>query len=148
MKPGPGSGVPISGGRIFRLPETRWGTGVDKVLHDATSEYLRTDLPQFAPGDRIAVDVRVVEGNRTRVQTFECDVIAMSGAGINRTFTVRKISDGIGVERIFPIHSPSIAKIKVVRRGKVRRAKLYFLRDRIGKATRLKERRPDWKKKK
>ncbi|MCH7497064.1 MAG: 50S ribosomal protein L19 [Candidatus Marinimicrobia bacterium] len=114
---------------------------MDKVLHDATSEYLRTDLPQFAPGDRIAVDVRVVEGNRTRVQTFEGDVIAMSGAGINRTFTVRKISDGIGVERIFPIHSPSIAKIKVVRRGKVRRAKLYYLRELRGRAARIKERR-------
>ncbi len=141
MKPGPGSSVPISGRRIFRLPEKRWGTGVDKVLHDATSEYLRTDLPRFAPGDRIAVDVRVVEGNRTRVQTFEGDVIAMSGAGINRTFTVRKISDGIGVERIFPIHSPSIAKIKVVRRGKVRRAKLYYLRELRGRAARIKERR-------
>ena len=114
---------------------------MDKVLHDATREYLRNDLPQFAPGDRIAVDVRVVEGNRTRVQTFEGDVIAMSGAGVNRTFTVRKISDGVGVERIFPIHSPSIAKIKVVRRGKVRRAKLYYLRELRGRAARIKERR-------
>ncbi len=114
---------------------------MDKVLHDATREYLRSDLPQFAPGDRIAVDVRVVEGNRTRVQTFEGDVIAMSGAGINRTFTVRKISDGVGVERIFPIHSPTIAKIKVVRRGKVRRAKLYYLRELRGRAARIKERR-------
>ncbi len=114
---------------------------MDKVLQEATREYLRNDQPQFRAGDRVAVNVRVVEGSRTRVQTFEGDVIAVGGAGINRTFTVRKISEGVGVERIFPLHSPSIAKIKVVRRGKVRRAKLYYLRELRGRAARIKERR-------
>ncbi len=114
---------------------------MDKVLHEATKEYLRSDKTRFRPGDRVAVDVKVVEGNRTRVQTFEGDVIAMSGSGINRTFTVRKISQGIGVERIFPLHSPNINKIRLVRAGKVRRAKLYYLRQLRGKAARIKERR-------
>jgi len=114
---------------------------MDKVLHEVTKEYLRDNQPRFRPGDRVAVDVRVVEGNRTRVQTFEGDVIAMSGSGVNRTFTVRKISGGIGVERIFPLHSPNINKIRVIRAGKVRRAKLYYLRQLRGKAARIKERR-------
>ena len=112
---------------------------MDKVLHEATKEYLRDSQPLFRAGDRVAVDVRVEEGNRTRVQTFVGDVIAISGSGINRTFTVRKISGGIGVERIFPIHSPRIQKIEVVRKGKVRRAKLYYLRELSGKAARIKE---------
>lgn len=114
---------------------------MDKVLHEVTKEYTRDDLPRFRSGDRVAVDVRVVEGNRTRVQTFEGDVIAMSGSGVNRTFTVRKISGGIGVERIFPLHSPNINKIRIIRAGKVRRAKLYYLRQLRGKAARIKERR-------
>jgi len=114
---------------------------MDKVLHEATQEYVQTDHPQFRPGDRVAVDVKVVEGNRTRIQAFEGDVIAMSGSGVNRTFTVRKISGGIGVERIFPLHSPNINKIRVVRVGKVRRAKLYYLRQLRGRAARIKERR-------
>lgn len=114
---------------------------MDKVLHEATKEYLRDSQTRFRPGDRVAVDVRVVEGDRTRVQTFEGDVIAVSGSGVNRTFTVRKISGGIGVERIFPLHSPNINKIKVIRAGKVRRAKLYYLRQLRGKAARIKERR-------
>lgn len=114
---------------------------MDKVLHEVTKEYLRDNQPRFRPGDRVAVDVRVVEGNRTRVQTFEGDVIAMSGSGVNRTFTVRKISGGIGVERIFPLHSPNINKIRIIRAGKVRRAKLYYLRQLRGKAARIKERR-------
>ncbi len=114
---------------------------MDKILHEVTKEYVRDNLPRFRPGDRVAVDVRVVEGDRTRVQTFEGDVIAMSGSGVNRTFTVRKISGGIGVERIFPLHSPNINEIKVIRAGKVRRAKLYYLRQLRGKAARIKERR-------
>lgn len=114
---------------------------MDKVLHEVTKEYLRDIQPRFRPGDHVAVDVRVVEGNRTRVQTFEGDVIAMSGSGVNRTFTVRKISGGIGVERIFPLHSPNINKIRIIRAGKVRRAKLYYLRQLRGKAARIKERR-------
>ena len=114
---------------------------MDKILHEVTKEYVRDNLPRFRPGDRVSVDVRVVEGDRTRVQTFEGDVIAMSGSGVNRTFTVRKISGGIGVERIFPLHSPNINEIKVIRAGKVRRAKLYYLRQLRGKAARIKERR-------
>lgn len=114
---------------------------MDKVLHEATATYLKSDLPDFRSGDHIAVDVKVVEGDRSRVQTFEGDVIAISGSGINRTFTVRKISAGIGVERIFPLHSPNIDGIKVLRTGKVRRAKLYYLRKLRGKAARIKARR-------
>ncbi len=102
---------------------------------------LRTDLPKFKSGDTVAVDVKVIEGGRSRLQTFEGVVIAVSaGHAIDKTFTVRKISNGIGVERIFPFHSPNIETIRVVKRGKVRRAKLYYLRDRRGKAARIKER--------
>ncbi len=114
---------------------------MDSIIQEATKDMLRTDIPEFRPGDRVAVDVKVVEGTRSRIQTFEGDVIAFSGSGIDRTFTVRKISQGVGVERIFPIHSPSIDSIKVVRKGKVRRAKLYYLRNLRGKAARIKERR-------
>ena len=110
-------------------------------LQTVAKEFLKTDLPQFRAGDRVAVDVKVVEGTRSRLQTFEGNVIAISGSGINRTFTVRKISGGIGVERIFPLHSPNIEAIRVVRLGKVRRAKLYYLRKLRGKAARIKERR-------
>jgi large subunit ribosomal protein L19 len=113
---------------------------MDKVLQ-ATQNDLKTDLPQFQSGDTISVGVKVIEGTRSRVQTFEGIVIAISsGGGINKTFTVRKISNGIGVERIFPFHSPNLETIKVVKRGKVRRAKLYYLRNLKGKAARIKER--------
>ena len=112
---------------------------MDKVLN-ATSNDLRTDLPKFQSGDMVSVGVKVIEGNRSRVQTFEGVVIAVSsGGGINKTFTVRKISNGVGVERIFPYHSPNLETIKVVRQGKVRRAKLYYLRNLKGKAARIKE---------
>jgi large subunit ribosomal protein L19 len=114
---------------------------MNDVLQTAAKEFVKTDLPQFRAGDRVAVDVKVVEGTRSRVQTFEGNVIAFSGSGINRTFTVRKISGGIGVERIFPLHSPNIEAIRVVRLGRVRRAKLYYLRKLRGKAARIKERR-------
>lgn len=114
---------------------------MDRYLQDATQADLKQDIPEFRPGDRISVDVKVVEGTRSRLQTFEGNVIAISGSGINRTFTVRKIAEGIGVERIFPLHSPSIAAIRMVRPGKVRRAKLYYLRELKGKAARIKERR-------
>ncbi len=114
---------------------------MNNVLQSAVKDFTRTDLPTFRAGDRIAVDVKVVEGTRSRVQTFEGDVIALSGSGVNRTFTVRKISGGIGVERIFPLHSPNIKAIRVIRLGKVRRAKLYYLRKLRGKAARIKERR-------
>ena len=113
---------------------------MDKVLQ-ATQNDLKTDLPRFQSGDTISVGVKVIEGTRSRVQTFEGVVIAISsGGGINKTFTVRKISNGIGVERIFPFHSPNLETIKVVKRGKVRRAKLYYLRNLKGKAARIKER--------
>ncbi|MTA44430.1 MAG: 50S ribosomal protein L19, partial [Actinobacteria bacterium] len=101
-------------------------------LIDAQS--LRDDVPQFGPGDTLKVHVRVVEGTRERVQLFQGAVIRRQGGGIHETFTVRKVSFGVGVERTFPLHSPILAKIEVVSRGDVRRAKLYYLRDRVGKA--------------
>jgi large subunit ribosomal protein L19 len=105
--------------------------------------YLRKGIPSFRPGDTVKVHVRVVEGNRERVQVFQGVVIRRSGGGLRETFTVRKISFGVGVERTFPVHSPSIAKLEVVQRGQVRRAKLYYLRDLRGKKARIKERRVD-----
>lgn len=102
---------------------------------------LRDDLPEFSPGDTLNVHVKVIEGNRERVQVFKGDVIRRQGSGIGETFTVRKVSFGVGVERTFPVHSPNIAKIDVVQRGDVRRAKLYYLRDRIGKAAKIREKR-------
>lgn len=104
-------------------------------------EYMKEDLPSFKPGDSVKVHVKIVEGGRERVQIFEGTVIARKNTGIRETITVRKISQGIGVERTFPIHSPRIDKIEVVRFGKARRAKLYYLRKRLGKAARVKERR-------
>ena len=105
--------------------------------------YLRKGLPSFRPGDTVKVHVRVVEGNRERVQVFQGVVIRRSGGGLRETFTVRKISFGVGVERTFPLHSPSIAKLEVAQRGHVRRAKLYYLRDLRGKKARIRERRID-----
>ncbi len=103
-------------------------------------ENLRDDVPDFRPGDTIRVHVKVIEGNRSRIQVFEGDVIARSGSGIRETFTVRKISfNAVGVERTFPVHAPVIDHIEVMRRGKVRRAKLYYLRDRVGKKAKIKE---------
>ena len=104
-------------------------------------------IPEFQPGDTVTVNVKVVEGDRTRVQAYEGVVIARSGGGLNESFTVRKISYGEGVERVFPVYSPLIDSIKVVRRGKVRRAKLYYLRDRRGKSARIAERTDDRAKK-
>jgi large subunit ribosomal protein L19 len=103
--------------------------------------YLRDDVPGFAPGDTLKVHVRVVEGNRERVQVFQGVVIRRQGSGIRETFTVRKVSFGVGVERTFPVHSPILARIEVLTRGDVRRAKLYFLRGRVGKAAKIKEKR-------
>jgi large subunit ribosomal protein L19 len=105
-------------------------------------EQLRTDVPAFDAGDTVKVHVRVVEGNKERVQVFQGHVIARSGDGIRETFKVRKISYGVGVERTFPVHSPTIAMIEVVTRGDVRRAKLYYLRNLQGKAAKIKEKRP------
>ncbi len=102
---------------------------------------LRSDIPDFGPGDTLKVHVRVVEGSKERVQVFQGAVMGRRGDGIRETFTVRKVSYGVGVERTFPVHSPTVAKIEVVSRGDVRRAKLYYLRDRIGKAAKIKEKR-------
>jgi len=107
---------------------------VDKAI-------LRDDIPLFRPGDIIKVHVRVVEGNRERIQVFQGAVIRRQGSGARETFTVRKVSFGVGVERTFPVHSPILSKIEMVTEGDVRRAKLYYLRDRIGKAAKIKERR-------
>lgn len=101
----------------------------------------RDDVPEFEAGDTVNVHVRVIEGEKERIQQYQGIVIAFKGSGARRTFTVRKISNGVGVERIFPLHSPRLAKIEVVRVGSVRRAKLYYLRERKGKAARIKERR-------
>ena len=108
---------------------------------ETQKEWLRDNVPPFRPGDTVRVNVRVKEGEKERVQAFEGVCIAKKGGGVSETFTVRKVSNGVGVERIFPLHSPMIAEINVVRRGVVRRAKLYYLRDVTGKASRIKERK-------
>jgi large subunit ribosomal protein L19 len=110
-------------------------------MSDVQREGLRTDLPDFLPGDTVRVQVRVREGEKERLQAFEGVCIGRRGAGISETFTVRKVSAGIGVERIFPLHSPNLSEITVVRRGRVRRAKLYYLRNLSGKAARIREKR-------
>ncbi|WP_038057230.1 50S ribosomal protein L19 [Thermodesulfobacterium hydrogeniphilum] len=111
------------------------------VIKEVERRYLRDDLPKFNPGDTIRVHFRLKEGEeKERVQIFEGVVIRRRGSGVNATFTVRKISFGVGVERTFPFHSPRIEKIEIVRRGRVRRARLYYLRERFGKAARIKER--------
>ncbi len=111
------------------------------LLHELEEEQARTDVPDFRPGDTVKVHVRVVEGNRSRIQVFQGAVIRRQGSGVRETFTVRKVSFGVGVERTFPVHSPVIDRIEVTRRGDVRRAKLYYLRSRRGKAARIKEKR-------
>lgn len=110
-------------------------------VHLAVADQLRTDIPQFSSGDTVAVHVKVIEGDKERIQVFEGVVIKKKGKGMDATFTVRKISEGIGVERIFPLHSPRIAKIERLRAGKVRRARLYYLRELKGKAARIDEKR-------
>jgi large subunit ribosomal protein L19 len=112
---------------------------MQQLIQDITKEQLKGDLPAFRSGDTVRVHVKVVEGTRERIQVFEGVVIKRRGGGISETFTVRKISYGVGVERAFPLHSPKIANLEVVRRGKVRRAKLYYLRNLRGKAARIKE---------
>ena len=112
-----------------------------KLTDHIDKESLKTDVPEFSPGDSVKVHVRVVEGNRERVQIFEGAVIARQGGGISETFKVRKVSFGVGVERTFPVHSPIIEKIEVVSQGDVRRAKLYYQRERSGKRAKIKEKR-------
>ena len=108
---------------------------VDKV----NKKHVNPNIPEFRVGDTVRVDVKIIEGKRERIQAFEGIVMARKGSGVSETFTVRKVSYGVGVERVFPVNSPKIDKIEVVRQGKVRRAKLYFLKDRVGKATKVKE---------
>ncbi|HID5021621.1 TPA: 50S ribosomal protein L19 [Staphylococcus aureus] len=110
-----------------------------KLIEAVTKSQLRTDLPSFRPGDTLRVHVRIIEGTRERIQVFEGVVIKRRGGGVSETFTVRKVSSGVGVERTFPLHTPKIEKIEVKRRGKVRRAKLYYLRSLRGKAARIQE---------
>jgi len=110
-------------------------------LNKIAPDQIKNDLPQFRGGDHIKVHVRVIEGNKERIQAFEGDVISIRGAGINRTFTVRKISSGVGVERIFRLNSPKIAKIELLKEGDVRRAKLFYLRGLSGKAARIKSKK-------
>ena len=105
------------------------------------NQSLRSDLPDFGPGDEVKVHVKVVEGNKERVQIFQGNIIRRQGSGLSETYTVRKVSYGVGVERTFPVHTPTVVKIEVLRRGDVRRAKLYYLRDRSGKAAKIKEKR-------
>jgi large subunit ribosomal protein L19 len=112
---------------------------MQQLIQEITKEQLRSDLPAFRPGDTVRVHVKVVEGTRERIQIFEGVVIKRRGGGISETFTVRKVSYGVGVERTFPVHTPKIAKLEVIRRGKVRRAKLYYLRNLRGKKARIKE---------
>ena len=112
---------------------------MSEIIRSIEKAQLRTDLPQFGIGDTVRVFVKVVEGSRERLQAFEGTVMAKRNGGIRETFTVRRVSYGIGVERTFPIHSPRVDHIEVIRRGKVRRAKLYYLRDRVGKAAKVKE---------
>ncbi|CAM4077311.1 50S ribosomal protein L19 [Abyssicoccus albus] len=114
---------------------------INQLIQDITKEQLRDDIPEFRAGDTLRVHVRIVEGDRERIQVFEGVVIKRRGGGISETFTVRKISYGVGVERTFPVHTPKIDKIEVMRQGKVRRAKLYYLRELRGKAARIQERR-------
>jgi large subunit ribosomal protein L19 len=111
------------------------------LIKEVEKQYLKTEIPPFAPGDTVKVHVKVVEGARERTQVFEGVVIRRQGSGLRETFTVRRVTYGIGVERIFPIHSPVINRIEVVKRGRVRRAKLYYLRKLTGKAARIRERR-------
>ncbi|HOK54287.1 MAG TPA: 50S ribosomal protein L19 [Armatimonadota bacterium] len=112
-----------------------------QIIDQLEREQMQKDVPQFGPGDTVRVHVRVIEGGKERVQVFEGVVIGQKEGGLRSTFTVRKISNGVGVERVFPLYSPKVAKIEVTRRGAVRRAKLYYLRGKVGKAARIKEKR-------
>ena len=113
---------------------------MNEIIRNIEKEQFRTDMPDIAIGDTVRVYVKVVEGNRERLQAFEGVVISRKHGGLRETFTVRRVSYGVGVERVFPLHSPNVADVKVVRYGKVRRSKLYYLRDRVGKSAKVKER--------
>jgi large subunit ribosomal protein L19 len=123
------------------VPDYEEANTAMNTLDALDAESLRSDIPAFRPGDTLKVHVRVVEGNRSRIQVFQGVVIRRQGAGLRETFTVRKVSFGVGVERTFPVHTPVIEKIEILTRGAVRRAKLYYLRDLRGKAAKIKEKR-------
>ena len=131
-------GVPLRCGQERR---TKIGGLNLNIIELLEKEQLRDNIPQFAPGDTVRVHAKIVEGNRERIQIFEGVVIGRQGSGVREMFTVRRISYGVGVERMFPVHSPRVDKIEVVRRGAVRRAKLYYLRKLTGKAARIKEKK-------
>lgn len=124
-----------------RIRPSCWGVRMTDVIKEIEKEQLREDTLDFAPGDTVKVLYRVREGAKERIQVFEGVCIGRKGGGVDETFMVRKISSGVGVERIFPLHAPTVAGVEVVRRGRVRRAKLYYLRGRRGKAARIKEKR-------
>lgn len=132
------TGVPLQS-LGARASEEKERIIMQNIIAEITKDQLRTDLPQFRAGDTVRLHVRIVEGTRERIQLYEGVVIKRRGGGISETFTVRKISNGVGVERTFPVHTPKIEKIDVIRRGKVRRAKLYYLRSLRGRAARIKE---------
>ncbi len=111
------------------------------IMREITADQVRTDLPEFLPGDSLRIHVRVIEGEKERTQVFEGDVIQRKGSGIHETFTVRKVSQGVAVERIFPLHSPRILRIERLRQGRVRRARLFYLRNRKGRSARIREKR-------
>ena len=128
--------------RLLLIFAAQIGTKVmNSIVNSLTAEMIRTDLPDFKAGDRVTVFYKIKEGNKERIQQYQGDVILRRNSGIDETFTVRKISNGIGVERIFPTNSPFIEKVEVNRRGKVRRARIFYLRTQIGKAARIKEKR-------
>ena len=112
---------------------------MNPVINELEKQYLDKELPELNPGDTAKVFVRIVEGNKERTQAFEGTIIKKRGSGVNKTITVRKVFQGVGVERVFPVHSPNVDKVEVVRYGKVRRAKLYYLRDRVGKSAKVKQ---------
>lgn len=112
---------------------------MNSVIDNLNKEYFNKELPELNPGDTVRVSVRIIEGNKERTQAFEGTIIKKRGSGIGKTITVRKVFQGVGVERVFPVFSPRVEKITIVRRGDVKRAKLYYLRERSGKATRIKE---------
>lgn len=113
---------------------------MEDALKWIARDSVKADAPEFTIGDTVRVDVKIREGDRERIQAFEGTVIAKNGSGVSETFTVRRVAYGVGVERVFPLHSPNVAAVKVIRHGKVRRAKLYYLRDRVGKSAKVKER--------
>ncbi|KRM53362.1 50S ribosomal protein L19 [Ligilactobacillus araffinosus DSM 20653] len=125
----------------MNIGERKKNMSVNPLIKKITESQLRDDIPDFRAGDTVRVHARIVEGKRERIQIFEGVVIKRRGEGVSETYTVRKVSNGVGVERTFPVHTPRVEKIEVVRQGRVRRAKLYYLRDRQGKAARIPERR-------